>query len=168
MKSTSVLKRQSSTMKKRKRTDKSRYQHESTGDHCTCAAYVAEIMCQRKAECKNQGSLPFKFWNTEPWKHTFRYQVTLANGLLNDKRFSEQALVKAVHSEEFRRANIFSLKHPKAVEIIKKYQWIASQEADSHQDLKVKKNASSRKKTFGKRSQIDKLRSIDLHAEEEE
>ena len=150
-------------MKKRKRTEKSRYQHESTGDHCTCAAYVAEIMCK-----KNVGSLSFKFWNTEPWKHTFRYQMTLANSLLNDKKISEKALVKAVNSEEFNRANIFSLKHPKAIEIIKKYECIISQDSDKQQDLELKHNAKSRKKTFGKRSQIDKLRSIDLYAEEEE
>ena len=168
MKSTNVLKRLSSTMKKRKRTEKSRYQHESTGDHCTCAAYVAEIMCKKNAEYKNVGSLSFKFWNTEPWKHTFRYQMTLANSLLNDKKISEKALVKAVNSEEFNRANIFSLKHPKAIEIIKKYECLISQDSGKQQDLELKNNAKSRKKTFGKRSQIDKLRSIDLYAEEEE
>ena len=155
-------------MKKRKRTEKSRYQHESTGDHCTCAAYVAEIMCKKKAEYKNAGSLPFKFWNTEPWKNTFRYQMTLANKLLKDKRISEQALVKAINSIEFKRANIFSLKHPGAIEIIKRYERLAAEESGKPQDLKVKDNATSRKKTFGKRSQLDKLRSIDLHAEEEE
>ena len=42
----------------RKRTEKSKYRHESTGDYCTCAAYVAEIMCKRNAENKNVGSLP--------------------------------------------------------------------------------------------------------------
>ena len=31
-------------MKKRKRTHKSKYKHETTGDHCTCAAYIAEII----------------------------------------------------------------------------------------------------------------------------
>ena len=50
-------------IEKRKRTDKSKYKHESTGDHCTCAAYVAEIMCRKNAENKNEGSLPYKFWN---------------------------------------------------------------------------------------------------------
>jgi len=155
-------------MKKRKRTYKSKYKHESTGDHCTCAAYVAEMMCKKKAEYQNQGSLPFKFWNTEPWKNTFQYQVTLANKLLSDKGISEQALVKAVHSKEFQRANIFSLRHPKAIEIIKKYDVLLAQDLDKSQDLEVKNNAVSRKKTFGKRTQLSKLRSMDLYAEEEE
>ena len=155
-------------MKKRKRTDKSKYKHESTGDHCTCAAYVADIMCKNKAEYQNQGSLPFKFWNTEPWRHTFQYQVTLANKLLGDKRISEQALVKAIHSKEIQRANIFSLKHPRAIEIIRKYDTLLAQDSGKSQDLEVKNNAVSRKKTFGKRTPLNKLRSMDLYAEEEE
>ena len=86
--------------KRRKRTDKSKYKHESTGDYCTCAAYVAEIMCKRNAENKNQGSLPYKFWNKKPWDWTFRKQLCAANNMI--KRVSEEALVKAIHSDEFR------------------------------------------------------------------
>ena len=87
-------------MNKRRRTEKSKYKHESTGDHCTCAAYVAEIMCKRNAESKNEGSLPYKFWSKKPWNWTFKRQLFAANKLL--KKYSEEALVKAVGSSEFR------------------------------------------------------------------
>ena len=43
----------------RKRTEKSKYKHQSTGEHCTCAAYIAEIMCMKYAQFKNKGSLPY-------------------------------------------------------------------------------------------------------------
>ena len=93
-------------MKKRKRTTKSKYKHESTGDYCTCAAYVAEIMCKRNAERKNQGSLPHKFWNKKPWDWTFKKQMFAANKILKEQKITEQALVKAIHSDEFK--SIFS------------------------------------------------------------
>ena len=51
------------SMTKRKRTEKSKYKHQSTGDHCTCSSYLAELMCLRLAEYKNEGNLTYKFWN---------------------------------------------------------------------------------------------------------
>ena len=61
-------------MQKRKRTAKSKYTHQPTGDYCTCAAYIAEVICIRNAEFKNEGSLPDKFWNKKPWNWTFKRQ----------------------------------------------------------------------------------------------
>lgn len=149
-------------MKKRKRTEKSRYKHESTGDHCTCAAYVAEIMCKRNAENKNQGSLPFKFWNKKPWNWTFTRQVTKAHELI--KKYSEQALVKAIHSPEFKR--IFSLNHPSADTIISKYEALRKEQESSHQEIEVKTNPTSRKRKYGKRQNIlNKLREIQNNGE---
>ena len=104
-------------MKKRKRTEKSKYKHESTGEHCTAAAYVAEIMCKRNAENRNEGSLPYKFWNTKKWKWTYQRQVIAANKMI--EQFGERALVRAVNSPEFN--GIFSLNHPKCYGIIKRY-----------------------------------------------
>lgn len=154
-------------MKKRKRTNKSKYKHESTGDHCTCAAYVAEIMCKKKAEYKNQGSLSFKFWNKEPWKNTFRYQMTLANNILKDSRISEQALVRAVNSKEFKQANIFSLKHPKVIGIIKRCQLLLDEEKNKHQDISFKDNATHQKKKYGRKNILNKLRKIQDGKEED-
>ena len=35
----------------------------STGNLCSAAQYVAEMVCLRKAEKDNKGSLEYKFWN---------------------------------------------------------------------------------------------------------
>lgn len=151
------------TEKKRKRTDKSKYKHESTGDYCTCAAYVAEIMCKKNAENKNQGSLPYKFWNKKPWDWTFRKQLCAANNMI--KKYSEEALVKAIHSDDFR--GIFSLNHPKAAGIIRKYQLVLDTQTDDIQTIEVKENPTHQKKRFGKKSNLlNKLRNIENGEEE--
>lgn len=145
-------------MKKRKRTEKSRYQHESTGDHCTCAAYVAEIMCKRNAENKNEGSLPYKFWNRKPWDWTFKRQLFAANKLI--KEFSEQGLVRAINAPEFKR--IFSLNHPKAKAIIRKYHLIVEEEnAQPRQEMEYVEQPKHRKKSFGGKNILQKLRKIE-------
>lgn len=150
-------------MKKRKRTEKSKYKHKSTGEYCTCAAYVAEIMCMRNAENKNQGSLPYKFWSKKPWNWTFRRQINAAHKLL--KQFSEEALVKAIGSKEFSR--IFSLNHPKVLGIIKRYQLLLNEQANSaKQNIEVTKNANHRKKKFGKKSLLNKMRELENGKEE--
>ena len=151
-------------MTKRKRTEKSKYKHESTGDHCTCAAYVAEIMCRKNAEKKNQGSLPYKFWNKKPWDWTFKRQLYVANKLI--KKFSEGAIVKAINSPEFK--GIFSLNHPKVVGVIAKYQLLLDeQESKPKQKIDAKPNAKKRTKSYGKRNMLDKLRKIENGQEED-
>lgn len=150
---------------KRKRTEKSKYKHESTGDHCTCAAYIAEIMCKRNAENKNQGSLPYKFWNRKPWNWTFRRQLYTANNLIKD--FSEEAVVKAVNSDEFR--GIFSLNHPKVIGIIRKYKLLLDEEKSKpKQEIEVKKDAKVRKNSYRGKNILSKLRNIENGEEVED
>tara|TARA_R100000988_G_C4002782_1_gene170248 strand:+ start:1832 stop:2290 length:459 start_codon:yes stop_codon:yes gene_type:complete len=151
-------------MNKRKRTNNSKYKHESTGDYCTCSAYVAEIMCRKNAENKNEGSLPYKFWNKKPWNWTFKRQVFAANKLL--KKFSEEALVKAVNSAEFR--GIFSLNHPKVIGVLKKYESLLNeQKARPKQEIDFKKNPKKRRGSYGGGNILDKLRKIENGQEED-
>ena len=150
--------------KKRKRTDKSKYKHESTGEYCTCAAYVAEIMCMRHAQNKNQGSLPYKFWSKKPWDWTFRRQVNAAYKIL--KQYSEEALVKAIASKEFKI--IFSLNHPNALGIIKKYQLLLDGQSESKQKISVKENAKHQKKKYGRKSILNQIRNFENGKEEED
>ena len=139
----------------RKRTEKSKYKHESTGEYCTCAAYAAEIMCMKYAEHKNVGSLPFKFWNVKPWDWTFKKQLFAARKLI--KRYSEEALIRAIRSPEW--GKIFSLNNKKGISIIKKYQNIIKQEREKDlQELDVKDNPTTRSKSFGKKSTLSRLR----------
>jgi hypothetical protein len=145
-------------MKKRKRSEKSKYKHESTGDFCTCAAYVAEIMCKKNAENKNVGSLPFKFWSKKPWDWTFKRQLFAANKLIEE--FSEEAVVKAINSPEFRK--IFSLHHPSAKGTIKKYHFIVEeQNKKEKQELEYVKDPQHRKKSYGKKNLLQRLRDIE-------
>tara|TARA_Y100001963_G_scaffold147943_1_gene224984 strand:+ start:315 stop:788 length:474 start_codon:yes stop_codon:yes gene_type:complete len=151
--------------KKRKRTDKSKYKHKSTGEYCTCAAYVSEIMCQRKAQFKNEGSLPFKFWNNKAWKPFFLHQMTLANRLI--KKYSEIALVRAVQSKDWDKANIFSLKHPKATGIVNKYQLLLNEESNSKQKINTFEDATQRKKRYSKKkNNLKSLRKFENGKEE--
>lgn len=148
--------------KKRQRTEKSKYKHESTGDYCTCAAYVAEIMCKRKAEHENVGSLAFKFWSEKPWKWTFTRQLLMAQKIV--KKYSEAALVRAINSKGLTK--VFSLKHKKMIPAVMRcYKEILIEQEKETQVIVVKENPTTRVGSFakkgGKRSKLNKLRNIE-------
>ncbi len=154
MKLKTVLKKQSS-MTKRKRTEKSKYKHQSTGDHCTCAAYLAEMMCLRLAEYKNEGNLTYKFWNKKPWDWTFKQQLFAANKLI--KQYGEKAVLRAV----LEKKSIFSLKNKQMLPEIKRQADAIKKQTSEEEKLDIKKNAKNRKKSYGKKSALDKLRKLD-------
>lgn len=81
---------------KKTQTSIRKYKSPSTGDFCTTAQYVAEIVCQRCATHEKAGTLPYKFWNLPKWKKIFIRQVSLANKLINE--FGEDPVVKFVKS----------------------------------------------------------------------
>ena len=152
------------SMTKRKRTEKSKYKHQSTGDHCTCASYLAELMCLRLAEHKNEGKLGYKFWNKKPWDWTFKQQLFTANALI--KKYGEIAVVKAVNSPYL--SKVFSLKNKRVVPEIKKQLKLIEDNKDKKQDLDIKEEPKTRKKTYGKKSKFNKLRGLDGKKESEE
>jgi len=149
-------------MQKKPRSEKRKYKHVTTGDYCTCAAYIAEIMCMKNAEFQNKGSLPYKFWNTSKWSWTFKRQLMLAQDCI--KTYSEQVVVKSINSDDFK--GIFSLNNPRCKSIFNKYSKIIEEENSKNQELKVEENPISRKKTYGKRSNINKLRGIEKDGKE--
>jgi len=155
MKLKTVLKKPSS-MTKRKRSEKSKYKHKSTGDHCTCASYLAEMMCLRLAEHKNEGNLTYKFWNKKPWDWTFKQQLFTANSLI--KKYGELAVVKAVSSPAL--SKVFSLKNQRVVPEIKKQLKIIEEQSKNKQELDVKDKPETRKKSYGKKSGLNKLRGL--------
>jgi len=157
-----VLKNQLS-MTKRKRTEKSKYKHQSTGDYCTCASYLAELMCLRLAEHNNEGKLGYKFWNKKPWDWTFKQQLFTANSLI--KKYGEVAVVKAINSPSL--AKVFSLKNKRVVpEILKQVKFI-EENKDKKQDLDIKEKPTVRKNTYGKKSKLNKLRGLNGKKENE-
>jgi hypothetical protein len=143
-------------MTKRKRTEKSKYKHQTTGDYCTCASYLAELMCIRLAEYKNEGNLGYKFWNKKPWDWTFKQQLFTANTLI--KKYGELAVVKAVNSPSLSR--VFSLKHKSVLPEIKKQIKLIEQQKTKQQELEVKEKPVNRKKSYGKKSGLNKLRGL--------
>lgn len=68
----------------KQQTDLKKYRSPSTGDFCTAAQYIAEIICQRIADKDKLGTLAYKFWNQNKWKKTYIRQVSLANKLVKE------------------------------------------------------------------------------------
>ena len=76
----------------------------STGQLCSVAQYVAELVCLRKAERDNVGSLEYKFWNKSR-KDQYQTEVRAASKLI--KKYSEKALLRYITSPSGN--NIYSL-----------------------------------------------------------
>lgn len=150
-----------SYMTKRDRSDKSRYKHQSTGDYCTCAAYLAEMMCLRLAQKKGVSGLSYKFWNKKPWDWTFKKQLFSANSLI--KQYGEKAVLRAVVKME----SVFSLNNKRILTEIKKQLSLIDKEEKKEDTLEVKKDAVQRKKTYGKKTGLNKLRGLDGKKESE-
>lgn len=87
-----------------------------------------------------------------------------ANRIMKDHRISEQALVKAVLSNEFK--GVFSLNHPKALGVIKRYQLLLDKETEKKQEIEVKKNPKHRDRSFGKKNIFKTLRKLENGEEE--
>jgi hypothetical protein len=139
-------------------TNKSRYKSPSTGDYCTCAQYIAEIVCGRVAEKENIGTQSHKFWNTPKWRKMYQYQVVLANRLV--KKYPEAAVVKAVNSPECKR--MYSLRYPSLEPIIQKYQKIIELQSQNTTTIKVEENAETRSnRSYGRKTNLQRLRELD-------
>lgn len=142
----------------KKRTDKSNYKSPSTGEYCTAAQYIAEIVCQRQAEKDNVGTPAYKFWNTEKWKKSYTHQIILANRLV--KKYDERAIVKALKSA--RGKSIYSLRFPGLEDLIKKEQETLKRSDDTESiDIKDIDTNSKPRKPFGNKSPFSKLRDLD-------
>ncbi len=143
------------------RTDRSKYKSPSTGEYCTAAQYAAEIMCQRMAENKNEGSLCYKFWNTAKWKKVYIRQVTEANKLV--KQYGDEAVVKAILSPS--GSKIYSLGFPDIGKLIGKFKQEldkASKKAANSKDYDIPENPSQMQPLKSKKEGIlDKLRKLD-------
>lgn len=140
-----------------KRSNRSKYQSPSTGEYCTCAQYVAEVMCTRMAQKDNEGTQAYKFWNTDKWKKTYQHQVILANRLIS--KYSEGALSRAINSRELSRA--YSLRHPKVNDVVRKYDITLKSETLDSKTIQVTEDAKTRTKGYGTKSKFNQLRNLD-------
>ena len=146
------------------RTDKSNYKSPSTGEYCTCAQYIAEIMCTRMAQKENEGTQAYKFWNTKKWKKTYSYQGILANRLA--KKYDCSAIVKAINSKEL--SHVYSLGYPNIDRIISKYQNIVESQKPTESTIVIQEKPKSRSTSFGKKSSLQRLRGLDGKEKEDQ
>jgi len=85
--------------------DKHPYQSPSTGDWCTPAQYIAEIMMVRAYNKKKQ-SLPLKFWNNSLYIKEYKKILIRANSLL--KIYEQHILIKCLNENQW----LYSLYYP--------------------------------------------------------
>ena len=87
-----------------KNSQTKRYKSLSTGQPCSGAQYAAELVCMRKRQRENKGSLEFKFWNKSQ-KQEYQIQIRVASKLI--KKYSESSLIKYLIGPSGK--NIYSL-----------------------------------------------------------
>ncbi len=78
-----------------------KYKSISTGQPCNAAQYIAELVCMRRAEKENKGSLAYKFWNKGD---LYQVQVRVAHKLI--KKYGEKAILHYLNGPGY---NVYSL-----------------------------------------------------------
>jgi thioredoxin-related protein len=78
-----------------------KYKSITTGKPCSAAQYIAELVCIRKSERKNKGSLGYKFWNND---ESYQIQVRVAHKLI--KKYDEQSILHYLNNDG---KNVYSL-----------------------------------------------------------
>ena len=142
----------------RQRSEVSRFKSPSTGEYCTVAQYIAEILIQRKAEADNKGSLTYKFWNKTQRKNYTR-QVQAVSTLIG--KFGEPAVFDYIINTNRR---VYSASPKWVKEAVEQHRLVL--ERRPKQENKVtevsRDNIESQpRKTFGKKTLFSKLRSTD-------
>ena len=81
-----------------------KYKSISTSQPCNAAQYIAELVCIRKSEKDNNGSLEYKFWNNSK-NEQYQTQVRVASKLI--KKYGDQAILHYLNNPGGK--NIYSL-----------------------------------------------------------
>jgi len=90
------------------RTSKSNYPSRySPGGWVSAPQYITELVCEKKAT-KDKKELPIKFWEIKEWRNYFKYQITLANKLINE--FGADSVIAAL--KDSRCWKTYSLRSP--------------------------------------------------------
>lgn len=89
-----------------KKQENLKYKSISTGQPCNGAQYLAEMVCLRRAERENKGSLSYKFWNTGD---LYQIQVRVAHKLI--KKYGEKAILHYLNSPSGKRTYSLGFLH---------------------------------------------------------
>lgn len=144
---------------KKQQTNIKKYKSPSTGDFCTPAQYVAEIICQRCATHEKAGTLPYKFWNLPKWKKIYIRQVSLANKLI--KEYGEEPVIKFVKSSSGKKTISLGARNVK--KDIEKIKYTLDNSA-KHVTIEVTQPEVSEfkpRKSFGTKTLINRLKEIE-------
>ena len=141
----------------KQRTNVSKFRSPSTGDFCTEAQYVAEILCQRQAKKEKVGNLAYKFWNQGKWKKIYIRQISLSTKLI--KEFGEGVLIRFINSRE--GSDIFSLGMKNIKNKIENFKKSLDKQSSQEIIEVTRTDIYQKRKTFGQKTLIQKLKEID-------
>lgn len=129
----------------------------TTGNLCTPAQYVSEIICLRYAEKENIGNLAYKFWNTKQ-KKAYQSQITCAAKLIEE--FGEQKLIGYILDNPRIYSLGFYQPHKFIKEGLSKYK-VKNRPAQSTEPIKEIEAKETRKTKTRKNNLLDQLNRID-------
>lgn len=121
----------------------------NTGQDITPAAYIAEVVCQKKAESENNGTLPKSYWNNPKYKAHFKSQIVKASQLL--KKYSVSAITNALKHNK-----CWSLRVKWLEDVIKREQRKIDEEVKNRKTTVVEA-LPERKKQQGKKTLFGEL-----------
>jgi hypothetical protein len=143
----------------KQRTDLSKYKSPSTGDFCTPAQYVAEVICQRQAKHEKAGTLPYKFWNKGKWKSIYIRQIGLANKLI--KEFGEDAMMKFINSREGIKTISLGARNVKNSLQKIRIELDNTPKHDTIEIIEVKESIYAPRQSFGSKTLLQRLKEIE-------
>ena len=146
----------------RSRNEVSKFKSPSTGEYCTAAQYIAEVLIQRKAEVDNKGSLSYKFWNKTE-KKAYTIQVQKLYALI--KEFGEKRVYDYIINKNKR---VYSVLPAWVREEISRHSMRPQNNKDSNiptEDLDINKRPQ---KAFGKKTLFSRLNALETNNDGEE
>jgi thioredoxin-related protein len=148
-----------------KKENTQKYKSCSTGQPCSAAQYIAEIICIRKREKENKGSLEYKFWNKSQ-KDEYQIQIRLANKLI--KKYDIESILHFLnHGSGKKTYSLGFLHSSKKFVIVSKY--VDNGVKESHKLVEQNKNkpkkvievdkpAYKKRKSYGGNTLLTKIR----------
>lgn len=134
----------------KEQSELSKYKSPNSGDYCTAAQYISEIIITRKYEKRNI-KLPFKFWNIPKYKKEFLLGIFASNRLT--KIYDADLIIKVLNTS----GNwITSFYGPKIVELIEEE--IEKQKKENNNFNLEVNDANSAPNVFSKKTTLGKLR----------
>ena len=151
-----------------KNSNTQKYKSLSTGQPCNAAQYAAELVCLRKRERENSGSLEFKFWNKSQ-KDEYQTQIRVASNLIS--KYSERALIRYLNSPSGNNIYALGFLH-KSKKFVLTLKFVEKGVKEFHNKLEQEDKREKKvieapegeykpKKPRGRKSLFSKIRKID-------